>query len=363
MRLSFYKDSYNYITDEVSSVPTCDANLDEENRIKFVTDLAAISRGNYESKNPEVRYKRLMREAAPNKIPLDGKAEKAPSRPMEFLPVVFEVTFSLTHVSLYVIHDGDSFMSMDLSDFINNIAKFSYLVEDPVAPGLYKVYTNMRACVNAGIPYDIIPYNNPEDLKDFVAIRAMLPMFVWAQTPNTHTLISKEAQSDRVSKNNNYWLPDDFMDRVKAYHEKHDYSKKSDVSKELLDKAGNKDGSYPSKISCQLTLCLVGLKDLTQVQNILVYGRNNLCSPTQHDVQTYFKELGYQREIYSRAMYYFKYKEVVMTGWKNDPKVWDHLLLEREVWEDKHKSWVQDETKQFVKAVNTLINKGDSKYD
>ena len=53
-----------YVTDEVSSVATTEANLNWENRYKFVSDLAAISRGKYESTNPEKRFKHLLKEAS-----------------------------------------------------------------------------------------------------------------------------------------------------------------------------------------------------------------------------------------------------------------------------------------------------------
>ena len=55
-----------YVTDEVSSVPTALANLTQETREKFVTALAAVSRGKDESKNPSARFKALLKEAAPN---------------------------------------------------------------------------------------------------------------------------------------------------------------------------------------------------------------------------------------------------------------------------------------------------------
>lgn len=55
-------------------------------------------------------------------------------------------------------------------------------------------------------------------------------------------------------------------------------------------------------------------------------------------------------------MYYFKYKEVVMTGWNNDPKVWEHLFIERSVRPEINKNWTQNETKTFVKCMDQIIN-------
>ena len=78
-----------YITDEVSSIPTELANLCQETREKFVTDLAAVSRGKDESKNPSVRFKALLKEAAPNsKDDITDGFQGYASRPMEFCPIV-----------------------------------------------------------------------------------------------------------------------------------------------------------------------------------------------------------------------------------------------------------------------------------
>lgn len=62
-----------YVTDDISylngeKIDASMANLDEEHRVKFVTDLAAVSRGNSESINPAKRYKSLLSEAAPIEV-------------------------------------------------------------------------------------------------------------------------------------------------------------------------------------------------------------------------------------------------------------------------------------------------------
>jgi hypothetical protein len=56
-----------------------EANKSEQNRIEWTTQLAAISRGKDKSANPTKRYASLMKEAEGGN----------PSRPFEFLPVVF----------------------------------------------------------------------------------------------------------------------------------------------------------------------------------------------------------------------------------------------------------------------------------
>ena len=64
------------VSDELSSVKVSEANNNEYNRIKFVTDLASVSRGKDESKNPEKRYNSLLREAAPTKLHINWEMKE-----------------------------------------------------------------------------------------------------------------------------------------------------------------------------------------------------------------------------------------------------------------------------------------------
>ena len=83
MRIDIFDNGY--VTDEVSTIPTSQANTSEENRVKFVTDCAAISRGKVESNNPQKRYQHLLKEAAPNSC--DNECKGVAGRPLEFLPI------------------------------------------------------------------------------------------------------------------------------------------------------------------------------------------------------------------------------------------------------------------------------------
>ena len=301
MIIDIYNDNISYLTDEVSTIPTAEANLSEANRIKFVTDLAAVSRGKDASNNPPVRYKSLLKEAALH----------TPSRPMEFLPVVIDlysddygVTLWKTDANVHsepIIHKFN-----DLLD-AQKLLKYSYLDTNPSNPygSIYKCYTNMRALLNAGIPYENIPFNTPEELVSFRAIKLKIPMFVFNHFV-THTALSKETLSDRVTlQSGEYWLPSDIM------------------------------------------------KTTTQSDrnNIL----EHLLSLSQLDAQRLLKDLGYKPEIYQRAMLEFRYKTTVATGWFNDPSVWQHFLIEREAYPDQHKSWVQPETKQLAFSIRQLF--------
>jgi len=327
MKIDIYNDSISYVTNEVSTVPVDESNLNEENRMKFVTDLAAVSRGKHESKNPAVRYKALLKEAALG----------TPSRPVEFCGVVMTIIYDMTNRKRDILLcDTDPVARNEVAgfsyaDFFNKIAKYSYVVDN-------KVYTNLRACINAGIPYDKIPYNTKEELSGFRALKASVPMFVWAQVPNTHTAISKEAQSDRVAVNNGYWLPKDFIQKCIDY--------KTAFNIRDTEKENIANLKYLT-----VTLRCLAIGGIAGVKKYLL-GEANL---SQNDMFTFFKKLGYKREVYSRAMYYFKYKEVVMTGWMHDPKVWKHLFVERNAEPELWKNWTQSETEMFVKTIKEII--------
>jgi len=85
----------------------------------------------------------------------------------------------------------------------------------------------------------------------------------------------------------------------------------------------------------------------------------------QRDVQLLLKLLGYPREIYSRAPYYFKMKKFVITGWVNCDDAWPHFLRERNAYMDDGgpKNWTQPETQKYAYAIRQLLeeNMGLSK--
>lgn len=334
-----------YVTDEVSSVDTTEANLNWENRYKFVSDLAAISRGKYESTNPEKRFKHLLKEASTdvNKetISNSGYMEnlkndnriKVASRPLEFLPVALTMDYADKH-----------FISVAKEDY----SKYSFYRHCFVDKNDI-IYTNFRHLYNwlfkntnmsVGSILDIIPFNTKDELRNFKAIRLSTPMFVWAQLM-THTQISKESQSDRVSYNDKYWLPDDIMDKLL----------------DIVPEENKDTGDIVDQDLDELQFQLFELKkenvDMGLVHKYLV--NVFLYVLPQDKVQDILEKAGYNKEVYSRAPYYFKYKKMVMTGWANDPEVWGHLLLEREAYDNYHKSWVQKETADTAKAIRDII--------
>lgn len=413
-----------YVTDEVSSVPTELANLTQETREKFVTDLAAVSRGKDESKNPSARFKALLKEAAPNsKEDIVDGFEGWASRPLEFAPAIVEFMELTDHnnESYWTIVDATEqdknydpgydmhFANVRLSktDFYNKIVRFSYVEACHWNPSGLLVYTNIRVLLNAGVKYDDIPFihtityyqygRNKDDLyiviggektsiydisidysvmehdsrkplvfkvKDllksgytecdlindfkeghcyvdnryskFKALKLKIPIMCWAQWPMTHTQLSKESQSDRVSEGVGYWLPEDLVKRIREF--------------KLTDDMTYSDKYvYDSFKELKFTT-----KDHILVEEFLT---NMLEYWSQNMTQSILKMLGYKREIWSRAPYYFKYKECVVTGWYNDPTTWGHSFLERSVEPESWKNWTQKETKEVLQAVKEIIER------
>ena len=330
-----------------------ESNTSEENRINYVTSMAAVSRGQKESKNPPVRYKALLKEAAGNDITvIDGVKTVKPnaSRPLEFLPVVIMFRTELVdngdginEFKYLTTTKGDFVARVNADLFNNDIMAFSYSedidnVDFEVIPnakrnGLRILRTNMRTLFNAGIPYEKIPYNTKEELEGFIGIRGKLPMWLWAQVPNTHTRLSKEAQSVRVTDEDEYWLPEDFKDRVTQYIKT--------VDKEV-----------PNNFLMIASMCIE--LSTKEIPKLFVSSQYSITI-SQEEALKFFKAIGYKQEIYNRVFYYFKYKEFIITGWKQDPKVWQHLCLERSAYPKLWKNWTQTDTANVVSIIRKLV--------
>lgn len=424
------------VSNKPSSIPPQLANLTQETREKFVTDLAAISRGKTSSVNPTKRFSSLLNEAMPNYL-LD-KGKKLASRPLEFAPVV--VTFLEDSNRIYTLSDNfgpntyDPYMvnyrasklPIKESVFYNDILPYSYLLSRSYLSKhkCYKLvlFTNYRCLYNAGIPAKDIPtipylyfpvsknkngtyitinnktlylevtdamrsglprvdsnlelkwdklskykyaipiedilthiagvstedlvksYNNGEYstglYEYFRAVKYSVPMFIWAQLM-THTRLSKESASDRiVDTNGYYWLPTDLDSKLLDFVDK----RKDDLGKvitnlsdtiKVLNKGNKKTPTY---IKSYIVSEFIGNLPQTTIQALL-------------------KRLGYKKEISSRAPYYFKHKQSIMTGWLTDPKAWFHLLIERGGYNNvkEFKNWVQPETAEVIKKFKKVL--------
>lgn len=206
---------------------------------QYVSSIAAVSRNKEESSNYEVRFNQLMTEGALN----------SPSRPFEFIPIEHNETM-----------------------------------------------INMRQAIKRNYQSYKVGYHNLQ-----FNIRLKVPMFLWAQLM-THTTISKVSQSDRVSTEEEYWYPEDLLEKLNI----------KDFKEDLLD-------VYP-----------------------------------QPKIQAMLKEAGYKKEIYQRAPYYFKMKTFIMGAEVINQYTWLNLFLER-AGLPASKNWVQGETQQIVYSIYNLF--------
>lgn len=342
-----------------------DANTSEEARINAVTSIAAISRGKDSSNNPEVRYKKLLTEAAwkmdieedePitqremfcknyfthiaknsyyedkydfvidfNSLTIfpDDKQKKWPSRAFEFLPVILKIDYnydiaSETHYvefsNLLESYDVNR-LKMKLDIFNNVLGKYGTIVTRDNGMFVHKfLLTNMRAVLNTGLPYEMVPYTpyagaNVEEnelISRFKIVKMKIPMFVFNHLV-THTQLSKITKSDRVSDQGmEYWLPKDITEKTKFG------------------------------------------KTYDEIMGAL------LSSNSINTIRTVLQQAGYKKEIWQRAVLEFRYKETIFAGWDVENS-WINLLLERGAI-DGYKTWAQEETVEVAKALKDELN-------
>lgn len=329
-----------------------DIGSSEANRIMGVTSIAAVSRGKDESNNPTLRYQKLLEEAAPKymedkgcltrkelfcmnwftDISLTGNyvldytklmyfpdnsfCKGMSSRALEFVPVVLEFRYVISKYTPYVyftnlkaIRDG---LSMKLDVFNNVLGKFGHIEKVDDSDDKYRLLTNMRAVLNTGLPYEMVPYLTNQELADrFKIIKMKIPMFVFNHLV-THTQFSKITQSDRVSEQNDeYWLPSDFINKT------------IEESEQFL----NENGEWDYKVIVDV---------LTKKSTI-------------NEVRELLKNAGYKKEIWQRALLEFRYKTTIFAGWDTE-HTWVNLLFERGAI-DYYKTWAQQETKIVAKAI------------
>lgn len=354
-------DDLGYVDSDPSTVLAWEANVSEENRIKFVTDLAAISRGKSEANNPEKRYQHLLQEAAPNTMLDAALLRKHASRPLEFLKVKINYYLETFNGKQYVtLYDKDRnniiIDNYPYHKWLNDIARYSYAGSEVLTytegynkgDTYYRDYliTNMRALLNAGIPYEKIPYNKEGLGKYGVrAVKIKAPMFVFNQLM-THTAFSKEARSERVTKldPNDFWLPPDFEDKLSAYmYKKFKDERNSMFLGDYRSFIKIEEEGYTTKIERNIDGSYI-LKDIAGIRDVLT---NEL---SQNSIRSIFKDIGYKNEIAQRAMLELRYKEWVMVGTIEDSSTWEHLFLERNA-TDVYDNWTQEETRLVVKTI------------
>jgi hypothetical protein len=294
------------------------ANSSEEARLSFASAMASISRGQDESKNPEARYKHLLKEGALH----------TSSRPIEFIPVYFNFRIHGNKALMY-LKSGEvreeNIVTMDLDKFFTRVAKFSFI--EHMDRDLYICKTNLRAMLKADIAYEDIPYN--EICKGFRVFKMQIPMFVFNHVV-THTMLSKESRSDRVVRLNkgNYWVPEDIVERIRN----------TDIEERraVMLESGVKAAYYKLKDTL----------DATSHYNSFVIAM--LSIPTA-DLMGLLEALKYPREIFQRAVLEMRYKETILAAWEHE-FTWLNFLRERGG-SDDWKNWVQKETQQAALAL------------
>jgi hypothetical protein len=204
---------------------------------------------------------------------------------------------------------------ISVGEFVNTVGRFSYLSKDG------KLYSNMRALMLVA-DYEDIPYNKPEDLKEFFSFKCKLPMFVWAHLVR-HTQLSVLTRTGRTKEKLDYWEPDGINEKIEKYPESLDvlrddfWSAAEDMTEEGL------------------------------FENII---------EVQESIFRFFKSLKFKAEIYQRIPYYCQYKTFHFAGWYNDPLRWIHLFVERNCTDNANpKNWTQRETKIAVNAIKALV--------
>ena len=313
-------------------------NATMENRREILATIASMVFDKESSKDPTRLYKRLMGEAVGNEIGV-----KAASRPFEFIPVIFKILpvvdgYSLCDVELLQTAQRGTSGRIELQ--VVATEQFAVVEEEVyenmIQPFTYKkdgvLYSNFRALINAGIPEEDIPLMNESVsglYEDYRVIEAYAPMFVWAQF-RTHGRMSMLSQSDRLVERNEYWLPTDFRDKVYSYVDK----QTDDEMNPVAIKITNSTFFHISK-------AILESPSHDGVVDVLLKG-TNAFKLSQQELLEFFKVLGYKREIYQRALYYFKLKKFIIGGWKTDPNTWIHLALERTA------GWTQGTSKDFA---------------
>lgn len=312
------------------------ANHNRTTRIEFTSITSSVSRGKDSSNNPKGRYEHLQREAA------FGTA----SRPLEFCGCIINYYLKVNrdgklNAMLDLTRTGERYIEIDYETFSNKIAKFSLIRQ--VTGGTYELKTNLRALLNAGLKEEEIPFN--KTLDGFRVFKLQIPMFVFNQLV-THTMISKETRSDRVTKLDDakYWLPEDFIERLTNYT----------GTVEEIEELISRDYTNPTPKANRTFKVICNLKEQYLKNKDYVTFIRCMLEQYNDGLMLMFRVLGYKKEIYQRSMLEFRYKEVIMGAWDHE-LTWRNLLLERGG-DDRWKNWVQPETKKVAEVLAKLLS-------
>ena len=346
---------HGYVIFDPSSVSVLECLTSETALQKYVTDLAAISRGKDKSNNPKLRFNGLLKECSPSgpigklKLDVDPVTPRG-SRPLEFVPITLRVRVysyikdgvSSKTYNVYNLYE-EYVAEVTSSQFYNELIRHGHVIWCGRNNGHeeFIIQTNLRTIVNIGIDYKSFlgsKYGRYRDQK-YMILKIKAPMFVWAQIM-THTQLSKESQSDRVTDTEkDYYLPKELHTNLAKNEEilekYREYLQDIDLDTEELTEEDR------SKL-------------IDFLLNVLPAG----------ECKQFFKDLGFKKEIYNRAMYYLQYKEFVIGGnidIEGGVDGWTNLIKERvhiETSEGKviHKHWTQKETSELCEIIYRLYD-------
>lgn len=272
------------------------ANTSEENRVKFITYLRSLIRiKNLGKPLPEkIIYNTLLTEMG---NPTNSGLTKSPGRLFEFIPVQLRYYQDCKdHKVLIQVRgklNSEAGYAISMDKFRDDFLKFSHA--HMIAPNEYILNTNLRTCLNGGIPYPYIPYNTIKDTSLFKAVEIYCPTFAVVRICE-HTQLSKEFEYDKNLVEEDYW-----------------YSEKL----------------TPEDIEHVLTL------------------------PTQ-DVPSFLKSKGINREIYSSGLYGWRKRRTILAGW-DDKYSWRSLFLDKNASTDEHVNFTPKEISLVIKAIKSTL--------
>lgn len=250
----------------VSLIDSSKANSSQEERIKFVTDIASVTYGRLGFKDVNLTPKTIARVHSGNLSRVTQKrlnlynrlltesAGKA-STPFEFIPIrisKFNKVFTQEYIENVIgIKNEDE--AIDWLD--NKVKKYSYSVN---GTGTY--YTNMRCLLNAGIKEEDIPFNTPEEVEGFKVILGKIPKIMF-----DHLLTHDEIKPRRIaesSRNKKYLnevefhYPSEWNGKLKDLAVKEDTKLVSNLKQLVLYEATFKAEDATKELSCRrLMLC------------------------------------------------------------------------------------------------------------
>lgn len=220
-------------------------NASKENRIKAVTDIAAICKGRLGFKE---RYSTEEEDTVIGEVPCIAKVRQKlydkllvesggnPSSPFEFIPVkigINQIRNLLGKEYLY-------------ADYVNKVLKYSYYLQKATEPEY--LLTNMRTLLKAGIKEEDIPFNTSEELEGFKVVVGRWPKIAFDHIVR-HGQLRPNAESSRNKK---------YLKEVEFYYPSeypaqkiYDYEKEDNLNKALLLENESKSEDSTKELSCR----------------------------------------------------------------------------------------------------------------